>query len=71
MFKLELGEKISNVLVAIYILVTMYVRFLIEPQLNGNLLVSLGLGAFALLFLWALIKSKFLNPSFWNAQAKE
>ena len=65
---IKLGEKLSNVLVAVYILATMYIRFLIEPQLRGNFFVSMGLGLFALLFLWALIKSKFLNPSFWSTK---
>lgn len=66
MIKLQLEEKWSNLIVAIYLLGTMYVRFLVEPQLKGNLLVSVGLGLFALLFLWALTKSKILNPSFWG-----
>ena len=66
---IKLGEKLSNVVVALYILLTMYIRFLVEPQLRGNFFVSIGLGLFALLFLWAMIKSKFLNPSFWKSEA--
>lgn len=66
MYKLQFGEKWSNLLVAIYLLATMYIRFLVEPQLKGNFLVSVALGALALLFLWALMKSKILNPSFWG-----
>jgi hypothetical protein len=41
-------------------------RFVLEPQLQGYYLVSLALGAFALLFLWALIKSKFLQPTYFG-----
>jgi hypothetical protein len=67
MIKLKLSERWSNLFVALYILGTLYVRFLVEPQLNGNTLVSVALGLFALFFLWALIKSRFLNPSFWGS----
>ena len=65
MHRLQLNTFWSNIFVIAYILGTMYVRFLIEPQLNGNILVSVGLGVFALLFLWALSKSKWITPSFW------
>lgn len=65
MQRLQLNTFWSNIFVVTYILGTMYLRFLIEPQLNGNVLVSVGLGLFALLLLWALSKSKLIRPSFW------
>ncbi|GAB5551301.1 MAG: hypothetical protein Sapg2KO_08920 [Saprospiraceae bacterium] len=65
MQRLQLNTFWSNIFVVTYILGTMYVRFLIEPQLNGNVLVSVALGLFALIFLWALSKSKCIKPSFW------
>jgi hypothetical protein len=61
-----LGRKVSDWIVTIYVIATLYARFVLESQLQGNLLISIGLGAFALLFLWALIKSKVLNPSFFG-----
>lgn len=60
------NQKVSDIFVVIYILVTLYVRFLLEPQLGGHLLVSIGIGLFALLFLWALSKSKIINPSWFG-----
>lgn len=65
MQRFQLDTFWSNIFVVAYILGTMYIRFLIEPQLKGNVLVSVGLGLFALLFLWALSKSKWIRPSFW------
>lgn len=65
MHRFQLNTLWSNIFVVSYILGTMYVRFLIEPQLNGNILVSVSLGLFALLLLWALSKSKCIRPSFW------
>ena len=66
MAKISLGPRLSDWIVTVYIMVTLAFRFILEPQLNGHYLVSLALGAFALLFLWALIKSKFLRPSYFG-----
>ena len=68
--KLQLGRKASDVFVIIYILGTLWLRFELENQLNGHVLASVGIGAFALLFLWALHKSKYINPS-WFGLLKE
>ncbi len=56
----------SNVFVAVYILATLFLRFYLEPQLQGHFLISVLLGAFALLFLWALVKSKVIQPTIFN-----
>ncbi|MCB0620074.1 MAG: hypothetical protein KDC43_24265 [Saprospiraceae bacterium] len=64
--KFQLGRKASDWFVTLYVLGTLYVRFQLEPQFQGNFLISVGLGAFALLFLWALAKSKFINPSWFG-----
>ena len=53
----------SNIFVIAYLLGTLYFRMLLEPQLYGHYLISMGLGAFALLFLWALIKSRIIRPT--------
>ncbi|HMQ48919.1 MAG TPA: hypothetical protein PKA00_15790 [Saprospiraceae bacterium] len=59
-----MSRKLSDVFVTLYVITTLFLRLYLEPQLNGNFLISLGLGVFALLFLWALAKSKLINPSF-------
>lgn len=61
--KFRLGRLPSNIFIILYVLATFLLRFFLEPQLQGHVLISIGIGAFALLFLWALIKVKFLNPS--------
>lgn len=66
----KIGRLASNIIVAIYLAATLYVRFIVEPQFNNNFLVSIGIGALMLLFLWALIRIKFLNPSFYNYQSE-
>ncbi len=69
--KLQLGPKASDIFVAIYLGITLLGRFLLEPQLQGRYLVSMILGAFALLFLWALTKSKIINPTFFGLWKKD
>lgn len=59
-----MSRKLSDVFVTLYVITTLFLRIYLEPQLNGNFIISLGLGLFALLFLWALAKSKIINPSF-------
>lgn len=54
---------ISNIFVIVYIAGTMWIRFLIEPQLKGHYIISIAFGVFALVFLWALIKTKIIRPT--------
>lgn len=64
--KLKLSQKASDVFVVVYVMLTLYVRFIFEPQLKGHVFISIAIGLFALLFLWALNKSKFINPSWFG-----
>lgn len=61
-----LSSTISDWLIAVYVVATLYVRFLLESQLNGHILISVALGIFGLLFIWALMKSKIINPTFFG-----
>ncbi|MCB9309211.1 MAG: hypothetical protein H6567_04020 [Lewinellaceae bacterium] len=58
-----MSQTLSNIIVVLYIILTFFLRFILEPQLQGRYAISIGLGLFALLFLWALIKSKILKPT--------
>ena len=64
--KLQLGKTASDIVVAIYLSITLLVRFFLEPQLQNNWVISILIGLFGLLFLWALVKSKFLNPGWFG-----
>jgi len=68
--KFKLGSTASNILVVLYVFGTLLMRFLLEPQLQGRFIISLAMGAFALLFLWAMIKSKLLNPTIFGLSEK-
>lgn len=63
---MRLNRPISQVIVVLYLAATFSLRFFFEAQLNGLYWVSLITGGLCLLFLWALIKGKVLNPGwFW------
>lgn len=60
--KLQIGKTASDIIITIYLLGTLLIRFFLEPQLQSSYIISIMLGLFGLLFLWALVKSKILNP---------
>lgn len=63
---MRLNRPISQLLVVLYLAGTFGLRFFFEAQLSGHYWVSLVTGGLCLLFLWALIKGKVLNPGwFW------
>lgn len=66
MIKFQLSPFLSDLFIVIYALLTLGIRFYLEPQLNGHALASVGVGVFALVFLWALIKGGFLNPNYFG-----
>jgi hypothetical protein len=68
--KFRLGSMASNIVVVLYVFGTLLMRFLLEPQLQGRYVLSILMGGFALLFLWALIKSKVLNPTIFGLSEK-
>lgn len=63
---MRLNRPISQIIVVLYLAGTFSLRFIFESQLSGLYWVSLLTGGLCLLFLWAMIKNKFLNPGwFW------
>ncbi len=62
--KTVLSSRMSALFVTVYMLGTLFLRFLIEPQLGGAIWISVALGGFGLVFLWALGRARFLNFEF-------
>jgi hypothetical protein len=60
-FPVQLGRTGSIIFSAVYIAVTLGARFYFEPQLHGFYIISIGIGIFMLVFLWALYYIRFLN----------
>ncbi len=58
----KLGNRSSDIVITIYVIITIFGRICIESLFQISALSSLFMGLFTLLVLWALIKIKFLNP---------
>lgn len=69
-FFLRLGKLPSRVVVVLYIFMTLLLRFVIEAQFQGVWWASMLVGAFCLLFLWALVKVRVLNPGWIGASSR-
>ena len=63
--------KAADIIIVLYIMATLYVRFLVEPSLIDHPFISLALGFVMLLILWSLIKVKFLEPDYFGLLSKK
>ena len=65
--KLEINPKNSDIIIAVYVVVTLFIRFKFE---HNNYAVSPGLsivfGLCGVAIIWSLIKLKILNPNWFG-----
>ncbi len=69
----KLGNRTSDIVITIYVIITIFGRIYIESLFQIGPMSSLFMGIFTLLIIWALIKIKFLNPvwfGFFNKKHK-
>ena len=62
----QLSSRTSDIFIAIYLLLMLFFRFQIENQFRGKYMISIFFGIMTLLFLYALIKNKILNPTYFG-----
>jgi len=61
----------ADIIITIYLLGTLLLRFMVEPTLENRPFISIAVGAVLLLFLWALIKTKVLVPDYFGLLKKK
>ena len=61
---------IADIILVFYLLSTLYVRFLVEESLVNHPFISMGVGVVMLLFIWAIIKVKVLQPDYFGLLKK-
>lgn len=61
----------SRIFLIVYVFITLALRFWFEPYLENNYLASILIGLVLLIFLWFLIRIKFLNFIEQNKEQKE
>jgi len=60
--KYRLGNRTSDIVITIYVIITLFGRIYIESIFHSNTINSFFMGVFTLFILWILIKIKILNP---------
>jgi len=60
--KFQIKPLASDILISIYVVVTLFFRFKLENNTEVSYLNSIVMGAAFVVILWALIKLKVLNP---------
>ncbi len=66
MKRLRINALTSDIIISIYVTVSLYFRFKLENETATGPLESLAMGICYVLILWALIKLKVLNPNWFG-----
>ena len=61
---------LADIILVLYLMGTLYVRFVAEDSLANHPFISIGVGVVMLLFIWALIKVKILKPNYFGLMKK-
>lgn len=64
--KFRINPLASDIIITIYAVVTLFVRFKFENEANISTMNSLVMGICFVVFIWALIKLKVLNPNWFG-----
>lgn len=64
--KFKISPLASDVIISIYAVVTLYLRFSYEKEANISVMNSLVMGICFTVLLYALIKLKVLNPNWFG-----
>ena len=61
---------LADLFISVYILSTLLLRFIVEPQLADHPIISIALGFVLILFLVALVKTKVIEPNYFGLLTK-
>lgn len=64
--KFQLNPLASDILISIYVVVTLYFRFKLENNAEVSFLNSIVMGISFVVIIWVLIKLKILNPNWFG-----
>lgn len=64
------GRK-ADMIVTIYLLATLWLRFSVEDRMEDHPILSILLGFIMLILLWAMIKLKWLEPNYYGLLSKK
>ncbi len=64
--KFHINPLASDIIISIYIITTLYLRFKFESQTYTSPMLSIVLGLCFVLIIYALVKLKVLNPNWFG-----
>lgn len=66
MKRFQLNGMTSDLLISVYVIATLFLRFKYESQATVGPLESMLMGACFVVIIWALVKLKVLNPNWFG-----
>ncbi len=66
MKRLQLNGLTSDIIITIYVVITLYFRFKLEKETATGAVESLIMGLCFVVIIWALVKLKVLNPNWFG-----
>lgn len=64
--KLHIKPLASDIIISIYVVITLFLRFKFEDEANVDAGLSIVMGICFLVIIWTLIKLKVLNPNWFG-----
>lgn len=64
--KFRINPLASDIIISIYVIATLYLRFKFESQTYTSPMLSLVMGICFVVIIWVLIKLKILNPNWFG-----
>ncbi len=64
--KFHINPLASDIIISIYIITTLFLRFKFENQTTVSPMLSIVMGLCFVVIIWALIKLKILNPNWFG-----
>ncbi|WP_397362983.1 hypothetical protein [Olleya sp. R77988] len=64
--KFHINPLASDIIISIYVIATLYLRFKFESQTYTSPMLSVVMGICFIVIIWVLIKLKVLNPNWFG-----
>lgn len=64
--KFRINSLASDIIISIYVIATLYLRFKFENTADVSPMLSIVMGVCFVVIIWALVKLKVLNPNWFG-----
>jgi len=64
--KFRINPLVSDIIISIYVVATLFLRFKFENETNISPMLSIVMGICFVVIIWVLVKLKVLNPNWFG-----